>query len=518
MRATAKPAVLIILDGWGYSEEPTSNAIAAAKTPVWDRLWREYPHTLIKTSGAEVGLPTDQMGNSEVGHLNLGAGRVVYQEFTRVNRSVQSGSFSTNRTLTDAVDKAMENQGAVHIFGLLSPGGVHSHEEHIHAMARLAGERGVRKIYVHAFLDGRDMPPQSARPSLEAMDQVFREIGCGRIATIVGRFYAMDRDNRWERIEAAYDMLTLGVGVYEAPDALAALEMAYARGESDEFVKPTAICPEGGAPAAVSDGDAVVFMNYRSDRARQLTRAFIDAEFHGFERKAVPRLSSFVSLTEYNKTFDIPVAFPPERLKNVLGEYISKLGLRQLRLAETEKYAHVTFFFNGGREEAFDGEERILVPSPKVATYDLQPEMSAAEVTDHLVDAIESGRYDTIICNYANADMVGHTGDMEAATKAIEAIDQCLGRVISALHRSGGELLVTADHGNAEQMQDTENRQRHTAHTHNPVPLVYFGRPARLKDNGALCDISPTLLSIMGLAAPPEMQGHSLIEFTDGDA
>ena len=516
MRVTVRPAVLIILDGWGYREEEAHNAIATARTPVWDRLWRECPHTLIRTSGAEVGLPRDQMGNSEVGHLNLGAGRVVYQEFTRVNRSVQSGSFNTNRTLTDAVDRAVERGGAVHVFGLLSPGGVHSHEEHIHAMARLAGERGAQRIYVHAFLDGRDMPPKSARPSLEAMDRVFAEIGRGRIASICGRFYAMDRDNRWERIEQAYDMLTLGEAPYRFPNAVAALEAAYERGETDEFVKPTCVL-DGEGPATVSDGDTVVFMNYRSDRARQLTRAFIDTDFAGFARRKRPALASFVSLTEYNKEFDIPVAFPPERLNNVLGEYISRLGLRQLRLAETEKYAHVTFFFNGGREEAFEGEERILVPSPKVATYDLQPEMSAPEVTDHLVEAIGSGRYDTIICNYANADMVGHTGVMDAAVRAVETLDHCIGRVVSALHRSGGELLITADHGNAEQMEDSVSGQPHTAHTHDPVPLVYVGRPARLKDDGALCDISPTLLTIMGLPQPQEMQGHNLVEFAEGE-
>jgi len=515
MSATVKPTVLLILDGWGYSESEAFNAIHQANTPVWDRLWKVYPHTLICTSGAEVGLPAGQMGNSEVGHLNLGAGRVVYQEFTRVSRSVRTGSFFTNRTLTGAVDKAIEHDKAVHIMGLLSPGGVHSHEEHIHAMAKLAAQRGAKKVYIHAFLDGRDMPPRSARHSLEAMQQVLEEQGVGRIASIVGRFYAMDRDNRWDRIEEAYAMLTEGRSRFQAQDAISALEMAYGRGENDEFVKTTCIVPEGERPACIQDGDAVLFMNYRSDRARQLTRTFIEAGFHEFERQAKPRTGSFVSLTEYSKDFDIPVAFPPERLHNVLGEYLANLGLRQLRLAETEKYAHVTFFFNGGREEVFEGEDRILVPSPKVATYDLQPEMSAREVTDQLIAAVESGKYDTIICNYANSDMVGHTGDFAAAVKAIETLDECIGRIVSALEQVGGEVLITADHGNAEQMHDPETDQNHTAHTQNPVPLVYVGRQAELLAGGALCDVAPTLLHVMGYAAPSEMSGRSLVLFPD---
>lgn len=506
------------MDGWGYSEDARSNAIMAANTPVWDRLWERCPHTLINTSGAEVGLPDGQMGNSEVGHLNLGAGRVVYQEFTRVSRSVRTGSFFTNRTLVDAVDGAIAREGAVHIFGLLSPGGVHSHEEHIHAMARLAAERGAARVYVHAFLDGRDMPPKSAAASLQAMNQVFAELGRGRIASIIGRFYAMDRDNRWERVQQAYRLLVEGEAKFTAPDAELALQQAYERDETDEFVQATRIVPPGEEPVTIEDGDAVLFMNYRSDRARQLTRAFIDPAFEGFERERVPELSSFVSLTEYNKDFDIPVAFPPERLENVFGEYIAKLGLRQLRLAETEKYAHVTFFFNGGREEVFEGEERILIPSPKVSTYDQKPEMSAPEVTDALVDAIKSGKYDAIICNYANSDMVGHTGKFAAAVAAIEALDRCIGRVVEALEQVGGEMLITADHGNAEQMEDVQNAQPHTAHTRNPVPLLYVGRPGRLNTQGALCDIAPTLLTLMGLAVPSEMRGHNLLELTEQDA
>ncbi|HHH39090.1 MAG TPA: 2,3-bisphosphoglycerate-independent phosphoglycerate mutase [Sedimenticola sp.] len=515
MVAKVIPAILIILDGWGFREDGEGNAIARARKPVWDRLWKEHPHTLITTSGAEVGLPAGQMGNSEVGHLNLGAGRVVYQEFTRVSRSVRTGSFFSNRTLTDAVDGAKAAGGAVHILGLLSPGGVHSHEEHIHAMVRLAVERGAERVYVHAFLDGRDMPPKSAAASLERLETLFQETGGGRLASLVGRFYAMDRDNRWERVERAYDLLTLGQGEYRAVDGEGALRMAYERGESDEFVSPTAIVPAGEDAVQIRDGDAVMFMNYRSDRARELTRAFIEPEFDGFPRKVAPRLSSFVSLTQYNEEFDIPVAFPPERLHNTFGQYISQLGLHQLRLAETEKYAHVTFFFNGGREEPFEGEDRILVPSPKVATYDQKPEMSAPEVTDHLVAAIESGEYQAIICNYANSDMVGHTGNMKAAVRAIETLDQCLGRVLAACHRTGSELLVTADHGNAEQMEDPENHQPHTAHTRNPVPLVYVGRPAVMLENGALCDVAPTMLHIMGLPIPPEMRGHNLVQLAD---
>lgn len=506
-----KPVALIILDGWGCSENLEYNAIAAARKPNWDRLWRQYPHSFVRTSGASVGLPADQMGNSEVGHLNLGAGRVVYQEFTRVSRSIKTGSFFTNATLTDAVDQAVASDRAVHIIGLLSPGGVHSHEEHIHAMAQLAVERGAQQVYLHAFLDGRDTAPRSAAASIQAMNDKFRELGRGRFVSIIGRYYAMDRDHRWPRIQAAYDLITQGKAEFEAPDALTGLEMAYARDEGDEFVKATCIVPEGGQPVTVNDGDVVVFMNFRSDRARQITRPFIEPDFNGFERDAAPVLGRFVSLTEYNAEFDVPVAFPPERLKNVFGEFAANLGLRQLRLAETEKYAHVTFFFNGGVEDPFEGEDRILVPSPLVATYDLQPEMSAPQVTDHLVEAIRGGKYDVIVCNYANPDMVGHTGNFEAAVKAIEAIDGCLGRVFDALQSVGGEALITADHGNAEQMRGTETGQAHTAHTSNLVPLLYIGRPAHLEE-GVLADIIPSLIDIMGLKPPQEMTGHSLVE------
>jgi len=516
MNDTPRPVALIILDGWGLREEKENNAIAAASTPVWDRLWNEGAHTALETSGSSVGLPSGQMGNSEVGHLNLGSGRVVYQEFTRVSRSVRTGSFFSNATLTGAVDIAVDNESAVHILGLLSPGGVHSHEEHIHAMARLAAERGAKKIFVHAFLDGRDMPPKSAMASLQAMDEVLAEIGTGRIASIIGRYFAMDRDHHWERIQKAYDLITQGKAEYVAASAAKGLEMAYERGETDEFVEATAIVPAGEERVSVRDGDVVINMNYRSDRARQITRPFIEKGFDAFHREVAPDLGIFVSLTEYNQEWDIPVAFPAERLENVFGEYISKLGLRQLRLAETEKYAHVTFFFNGGQEQPFEGEDRILVPSPDVATYDLKPEMSAPEVTDHLVQAIEDGKYDAIIVNYANGDMVGHTGKFAAAVQAVETLDECLGRVMRAIHKVGGAMLITADHGNCEKMLDEITGQPFTAHTTNPVPLIYAGdRSARFSEGGSLCDVAPTLLKIMGLPQPAEMTGHSLIECED---
>lgn len=511
MSLNIKPIVLVILDGWGYSEETEGNAINAAHKPVWDRLWATYPHTLIRGSGAEVGLPADQMGNSEVGHLNLGAGRVVYQEYTRVSRSIKTGSFFTNDTLVEAVEEAKAAGKAIHILGLLSPGGVHSHEEHIHAMAELAARRGLDKIYLHAFLDGRDTAPKSAAESIQAMETKFAEFGQGRFASIIGRYYAMDRDHRWPRIQSAYDLITLGEGEYQAESAMQGLEMAYAREETDEFVKATAIVPPGEKPVKVEDGDVIIFMNYRSDRARQITRPFIEPDFDAFQRKATPRLGSFVSLTEYNSEYDIPVAYPPDRLSKVFGEYISSLGLHQLRIAETEKYAHVTFFFNGGREEPFEFEDRILVPSPNVATYDQQPEMNAPLVTDKMVEAIESGKYDVIICNYANPDMVGHSGNFAATVKAIETIDDCLGRLVESIQHVGGEMLITADHGNAEMLYNKATEQAHTAHTTNPVPFIYVGRKAKLEATGALSDVAPTMLYLMGLEKPSEMTGRSLV-------
>lgn len=513
MSYTPKPLVLIILDGWGYRQDPQYNAIAAARKPAWDRLWKQYPHTLIYASEAAVGLPSRQMGNSEVGHLNLGAGRVVYQEYTRINRAIATGTFFANKTLTDAVDLAINSGRAVHLLGLLSPGGVHSHEDHIHAMIELAVRRGAAGVYLHAFLDGRDTPPQSAAVSIKAMEEKFAKLGRGRIASVIGRHYAMDRDHRWPRIQAAYDLITQGKAEYTAPTASAALEAAYGRGETDEFVKATAIVPAGERPARMQDGDVVVFMNFRSDRARQITRPFIEKDFDAFERQVAPRLGAFVSLTEYNSEFHVPVAFPAERLRNVLGAYLAAKGLHQLRIAETEKYAHVTFFFNGGVETPFEFEDRILVPSPTdVPTYNLKPEMSAPRLTEEMVKAVNSGRYDVIVCNFANPDMVGHTGDFEATVKAIEAVDACLGRIADAALAVGGELLITSDHGNAEQMFDFETGQPHTAHTTNPVPLIYAGRPAVLAASGALEDIAPTMLRLMGLPIPPEMSGRPLIE------
>jgi 2,3-bisphosphoglycerate-independent phosphoglycerate mutase len=511
MRQAQRPIALIILDGWGYSEDPKYNAIHAAHTPVWDQLWQAYPHTLISASGAGVGLPGEQMGNSEVGHLNLGAGRIVYQEFTRISRAIESGSFFTNQTLTDAVDLAQQQDKAVHILGLLSPGGVHSHEEHIHAMVELAVKRGVNKVYVHAFLDGRDTPPKSAQNSIDALEEKFKQLGHGQIASMIGRFYALDRDQRWERVEKAYRLLTEGEGEFQVSDATTALQMAYDRDETDEFVQATAICSSPEERVKINDGDAVVFMNFRSDRAREITQSLCDPEFNAFDRPREIKPSSFVTLTEYKKEFTNPVAFPTEKLTNVFGDYISSLGLRQLRVAETEKYAHVTFFFNGGIEKPFEGEDRILIPSPKVKTYDLQPEMAASEVADQLEKAIRSDVYDVIICNFANADMVGHTGNYDAAVKAIEALDKALGQVWSALKDVGGEMIVTADHGNAELMTNDKTGQPHTAHTNNPVPLIYAGREATCNDHGTLADISPTLLYLMGLSQPSEMSKHRLV-------
>lgn len=503
-----RPLALIILDGWGYSEDEQHNAIMAANTPVWDHLWNEYPHTLINASGAGVGLPGEQMGNSEVGHLNIGAGRVVYQEFTRISRAIRTGSFFSNQTLTNQVDEVVRNNKALHIMGLLSDGGVHSHESHIQAMVKLAADRGATKIYLHAFLDGRDTSPKSALQFIENMQASFNETGKGRFASLIGRYYAMDRDHRWDRVQQAYELIANSNAQYHASNPIEAIEQAYARGETDEFVKATVI----NDPAPIEDGDAVVFMNFRADRARELTECFIDPEFEGFPQSQRPKLSQFATLTEYKKDFVVPVAFPPEKLTNLLGECISAVGLKQLRIAETEKYAHVTFFFNGGRDAPYEGEDRILVPSPKVDTYDKQPEMNAPEVAEKLVKAIHSNQYDVIICNFANADMVGHTGNFDATVKAIETLDNCLGKIWSALKESGGEMLVTADHGNAEKMLDNEKGQAHTAHTSNLVPFIYAGRAAQCAEQGGLSDIAPTMLNLMGLTIPAEMNNHMLVK------
>ncbi len=513
MNKPPKPVVLIIMDGWGYSENPDYNAIYSAHTPFWDRLWTHYPHTLIRTSGAAVGLPGEQMGNSEVGHINLGAGRVVYQEATRIGRSIRTGSFFENATLTTPLDKAARAGNAVHIMGLLSDGGVHSDDTHIHAMVRLAAQHGVEKIHVHAFTDGRDTPPRSAIQPIKRLQAVFDELGKGRLVSVTGRYFAMDRDSRWDRVKVAYDLIFHGVAAYVCTTPEQAIDNAYTRNESDEFIDATVIVPDGKQPVQVEAGDALFFMNFRADRARQLAQAINDDDFDAFDRGNRVQPGSFVSLTEYSAALDIPKAFPTEPLENVMGQYIADKGFRQLRLAETEKYAHVTFFFNGGTEDMFEGEDRIMVPSPEVSTYDLKPEMSAAQVTDHLIDAIRDRHYDLVICNYANTDMVGHTGNQDAAEKAVATIDSCLERVVDALETVGGEALITADHGNAELLFNEETGQAHTAHTTNPVPLVYVGRNAEMLPNGALSDISPTLLMMMGLAQPIEMTGRSLVKF-----
>ena len=513
---TVTPALLVILDGFGYREDSRDNAIALAHTPNLDRFWKQYPHTLINASETFVGLPTGQMGNSEVGHLNIGAGRVVFQDFERINRAVASGEFFTNPVLVEAVNKAKTGHKAVHILGLLSDGGVHSHQNHIHATIEMAVRAGVDKVYVHAFLDGRDTPPISAKPYLKKLEEACARIGGGKIASICGRFYAMDRDKRWPRVEAAYNLITEGEGEFTAPTALAGLEAAYARDEKDEFVKATAIAAPGEHAARMEDGDVVIFVNFRSDRARQLTHALLDPDFEGFNRRRQPKLSGFYTLTLYDKaeTRAKPI-FEPVEIRNTFGEYVAQHGLTQLRIAETEKYPHVTFFFNGGEEQVFAGEDRILVPSPKVATYDLQPEMSAPEVTDKLEAAILSRKYDAIICNYANCDMVGHSGDLNAAIKAVETVDASLGRIVKAMESIGGQMIITADHGNVEQMVDYENHQPHTQHTTNQVPLVFIGKPAALAAPGAgsLSDLAPTLLAMMGLKQPVEMTGKSLVTF-----
>lgn len=502
-----KPFVLVIMDGWGYREDTTNNAIANANTPVLDSLWENYPSTLISGSGLDVGLPDGQMGNSEVGHVNLGAGRVVYQDFTRITKAIDEGTFNDTSALVAAVDKAVSKDKAVHIMGLMSPGGVHSHEDHILAMVKLAEQKGCNKVYVHAFLDGRDTPPRSAEHSLAKFEAHFAETGKGKVASLVGRYYAMDRDNRWDRVEAAYNLLTLGQSDYTSETAVAGLQAAYQRDENDEFVKPTLI----GSPVQINDGDSVVFMNFRADRAREITRTFTEEDFTGFNRTAIPNLSDFVTLTEYAADIDASVAFPKVELTNVLGEWLEKHNKTQLRISETEKYAHVTFFFSGGREDQFVGEKRELIPSPQVATYDLQPEMNSELLTDKLVAAIESLEYDFIVVNYPNGDMVGHTGIYDAAVKACEAVDACIGRVVTALESVGGECLITADHGNAELMTNATTGQAHTAHTSEPVPFIYVGRNANVVEKGALSDVAPTILKLIGMEQPAEMTGKPLM-------
>ena len=506
--ARPKPVLLLILDGWGHRVETAHNAIAQANCPNWRRLLVDCPHTLVETHGQQVGLPDGQMGNSEVGHMNIGAGRIVYQDLTRIDAAIADGSFRDNPALIGACEAAKNGAATLHLLGLVSPGGVHSQESHILAMLDLAAQHGVARIAVHAFLDGRDTPPRSARASLQRLQDKCASLPNTFIASISGRYYAMDRDCRWDRVKLAYDAIANADGPFSADTALDGLEQAYARGENDEFVKPTVI----GAGTRIEDDDAVVFMNFRSDRARELSHAFVDVDFSGFARPRKIALSAFVTLTDYEKGLAASaIAFPPQSMRNTLGEYLALLGLSQLRIAETEKYAHVTFFFSGGREEPFAGEERILVPSPKVATYDLKPEMSCPELTDKLVDAIASKRFDFIVCNIANPDMVGHTGDERAAIKAVEAVDGALGRIAIAIRAADGEMLISADHGNIEQMLDADG-VAHTQHTVGPVPLVYLGRAASLHA-GALRDLAPSVLALMDLPQPAEMSGHSLVEF-----
>lgn len=501
----APTTVLIVLDGWGHSEGSEWNAIHAARTPTWDRLMAAAPRSTLVASGAMVGLPDGQMGNSEVGHMHLGAGRVVHQDLTRIDAAIASGEFDANRVLGDAL--RVGARGALHVLGLLSPGGVHSHEEQILALLTLAERRGVGALRLHAFLDGRDTPPQSALASIERVERRFP--GC--TASIAGRYYAMDRDQRWERSERAYNLLQRGEAPFHFATAADALRAAYGRGETDEFVQPTAIHAPGEPPVKFAEGDAAVFMNFRADRARQLSEAIAAEDFDGFERRSRARLGAFATLTRYSEDQSAPAAFPPETLRDTLGELLAERGMTQLRIAETEKYAHVTYFFSGGREQPFPGEDRVLVPSPKVTTYDLAPAMSAPAVTERLVEAIAAGRYDLIVCNYANADMVGHTGSFDAAVQAVSTVDECLGRVLGAVRASGGQCLITADHGNVDRMRDADTGEPHTAHTSSPVPLVYVGpRRVRLASGGTLADVAPTLLGLMDIFAPTAMTGRML--------
>ncbi|MCZ4339287.1 2,3-bisphosphoglycerate-independent phosphoglycerate mutase [Shewanella colwelliana] len=514
MTTRKRPLALLILDGWGYRENTHNNAVYHANTPVLNRLNQQYPNSLISGSGLDVGLPDGQMGNSEVGHINIGSGRVVYQELTRIGKAIDDGEFDANPALVAAVDKAIAVNGAVHIMGLLSPGGVHSHESHIEAMCKMAVKRGAKKVYLHAFLDGRDTPPRSAKSSLAHFNEVFAALGTGRVASLIGRYYAMDRDNRWDRVSQAYELITEGKSQHQYTDAVDALEAAYARDENDEFVASSAITDADGQVATLNDNDSLIFMNFRADRARQITRSFVNPDFDGFERAVTPKIN-FVMLTEYAGDINAGIAYPSVDLVNTLGEVLQNTGKTQLRISETEKYAHVTFFFNGGKEEPFEGEDRILIQSPKVATYDLQPEMSSTELTDKLVAAIESTQYDVIICNYPNGDMVGHTGNFDAAVKACEAVDTCIGRVVEALAKVDGECLITADHGNAEQMTDEQTGQAHTAHTSELVPLIYVGRKGEISPNGRLSDLAPTMLTLMEQSVPSEMTGRSIITLSE---
>ena len=498
------PTTLIIMDGFGLRHETEGNAVAAAATPRLEQFFQEFAHTELSASGLDVGLPAGQMGNSEVGHTNIGAGRVVFQDLPRISKAIDDGSFFENPAYVRAMDACREHDSSLHLMGLLSDGGVHSHLEHLFALMKMARDRGLEKVYIHAFLDGRDVSPTSGADFVARTVEKCRELGVGKIATVMGRFYAMDRDKRWDRVEAAYDAMVYGEGAAINPVPVAAVKNAYANGVTDEFVEPVICDPDG----TISDHDSVIFFNFRPDRAREITRAFVDPDFSGFTRQYFP--VTFVCTTEYDATMpNVEVAYPRLSVRNGLGEYLSSMGLTQLRIAETEKYAHVTFFFNGGVETQFPGEDRVLVPSPKVATYDLQPEMSADEVADKCVERIESGAYDVIILNFANCDMVGHTGVLEAAIKAVETVDTCVGKVVDATLKMGGIAMVTADHGNAEDMKQPDGSPM-TSHTTNLVPFILCGAGTELR-TGRLADIAPTILDVMGLACPPEMDGKTLI-------
>lgn len=523
MSAKKTPHVLMILDGVGHREDPRDNAVLAANTPNLDKLVSTYPNGLISGSGMDVGLPEGQFGNSEVGHMNLGAGRILFQDSTRIMNEISTGEFFDNPVLVQAVKTTIENEGAVHVLGLLSDGGVHAHIDHIKAVVKLALQQGAAQVFVHAFLDGRDTPPQSAKSYVKDLEDEILTLKSefdaeAKIASVIGRFYAMDRDKRWDRVQAAYDLLTQAKAVRELSSAQEAIDVAYEAGENDEFIQATIIDDNG----VICDNDGVIFMNFRADRARELSQAFVMDDFDGFERQVAPKLSAYVMLTKYSDELEnnpkTTIAYYPTSLNNTLGEYLQNHNKTQLRIAETEKYAHVTFFFSGGREELYEGEKRILVNSPNVKTYDLKPEMSAFEVTDKLKEAILSGEFDVLIVNYANGDMVGHSGILEAAVKAVEAIDSCIGVICDAVQQMNGHLLITADHGNCEQMQDYQSGQVHTQHTTELVPFIYMGnKKVKVREGGRLCDVSPTLLYLMGMPKPSEMTGENLLVETDAN-
>lgn len=506
-----KPVMLMILDGFGISDKVDGNAVRAAHKPNYDGLFEKYPHTQLGASGLDVGLPRGQMGNSEVGHMNIGAGRIIYQQLTKISKDIEDGAFFKNPALNEIMDQTLAADSSLHLMGLLSDGGVHSHIEHLKGLIKFAKDKGLKKIYVHAFLDGRDVPPSSAKEYVSDIQNYMKETGMGEIATLSGRYYAMDRDNRWERVQLAYNAMVLGKGE-ESASAIEAMDRSYNDNKTDEFVLPTVIMKDGKPVANIKNGDSVIFFNFRPDRARELTRAINDKEFEGFTRDALKL--NFLCMTQYDKTIEnVSVAYPPESFANTFGEYISKLGKKQLRIAETEKYAHVTFFFNGGVEAPNANEDRVLVPSPKVATYDLKPEMSAREVTSQVLNKIDSDEYDVIILNYANPDMVGHTGVFEAAREAVEVVDECLGKVVDKILDKNGTVFITADHGNAEVMIDYSNGEPMTAHTVDPVPFIYVSNQAKeLADGGILADIAPTMLEVMEAPVPAEMTGKSLIK------